>query len=348
MDATPLTLQWVFSGTSATIVSGAVAERCRFRSYLIYSAFLSGIVYPIACHSVWNPEGFLYGKVVDYAGGGVVHLIGGAAAMSGAWILGARKGRFVRHTVTGKWQCVDIPGHNSVLAALGALVLWFGFLPFIAGAGYSVAGFTSLATTGRAVVVTILAGASGAISLLCFGLAKYRHWDLELAMNGLLAGIVSTLVLDSCNKSAQRFHCISNIFHFRQVASSSGANVYDTWIAVVVGLLGAVGFNLQVLLFEKVLRIDDPLNASALHMGAGITGMICVGFFANPDYTMDSSVNGAGIIYGGNGIQLARQVYGTCVYFLWSFGASSILFYGLHLVGWFRVSEEVEEMGMGT
>jgi Ammonium Transporter Family len=125
--------QYVFAGTTATIVSGAVAERCRFRAYLIYSFFLSGFVYPVACHWIWDPSGFLYGKVADFSGSGAVHLVGGAAAMSGAWVLGPRIGRFVVNKETGKKEPRTILGHNAVLAACGTLLLWFGFFPFNAG-----------------------------------------------------------------------------------------------------------------------------------------------------------------------------------------------------------------------
>ncbi|KAL7568902.1 hypothetical protein ACA910_015549 [Epithemia clementina (nom. ined.)] len=245
--------QWVFAGTTATIVSGAVAERCRFRAYMIYSAFLSGFVYPVVCHWIWDPSGFLYGKVMDFSGSGAVHLVGGAAAMAGAWILGPRIGRFVQNEQTGEWQAVEIPGHNAVLAALGTLVLWFGFFPFNAGAGYAVASNADIVTTGRAVVVTNLAAASGGCALLFYGVLRNGVWDPAFAMNGLLGGMV---------------------------ASCSGVNVFDTWSAIIVGILGALGFYVQVWVFETKLRIDDPLNASPLHMGSGIMGMLAVGFLA--------------------------------------------------------------------
>ncbi|KAL7572408.1 hypothetical protein ACA910_006588 [Epithemia clementina (nom. ined.)] len=309
--------QWVFAGTTATIVSGAVAERCRFRAYMIYSAFLSGFVYPVVCHWIWDPSGFLYGKVMDFSGSGAVHLVGGAAAMAGAWILGPRIGRFVQNEQTGEWQAVEIPGHNAVLAALGTLVLWFGFFPFNAGAGYAVASNVDIVTTGRAVVVTNLAAASGGCALLFYGVLRNGVWDPAFAMNGLLGGMV---------------------------ASCSGVNVFDTWSAIIVGILGALGFYVQVWVFETKLRIDDPLNASPLHMGSGIMGMLAVGFLANDKYV--ASADEAGLFFGGNGKQLGYQVYGTIVYFAWAFGTSALLFYGLKLKGWLRVSEEAELMGM--
>lgn len=309
--------QWIFAGTTATIVSGAVAERCRFRAYLIYSFFLSGFVYPVVCHWIWDPNGFLYGKVMDFSGSGAVHLVGGAAAMAGAWILGPRIGRFVQNEQTGEWEAVEIPGHNAVLAALGTLVLWFGFLPFNAGAGYAIASTESLDATGRAVVVTTLAGSAGACFLLFYGVVRNGSWDPAFAMNGLLGGMVATC---------------------------SGVNVYDSWAALLIGILGAIGFYIQAWLFENKLRIDDPLNAAPLHMGCGIVGMLGVGFLANDKYV--DSKDEAGIFFGGNGKQLGYQIYGVVVYFCWSFGTCVGLFYVLKVMGWLRVSEEVERMGM--
>lgn len=117
----------VFAGTTATIVSGAVAERCQFRAYLVYSFVLAGFIYPVASHWIWDSNGFLNGKVYDFAGGGAVHAVGGIAAATGSYILGPRKGKFIIDDETGKKKPVDIPGHNMVLAALGTMILWFGF-----------------------------------------------------------------------------------------------------------------------------------------------------------------------------------------------------------------------------
>jgi Amt family ammonium transporter len=118
---------YVFAGTTATIVSGAVAERCQFRAYLVYSFVLAGFIYPVCSHWIWDSSGFLNGKVYDFAGGGAVHSVGGVAAAVGSYILGPRAGKFVIDEETGKKKPVEIPGHNMVLAALGTIILWFGF-----------------------------------------------------------------------------------------------------------------------------------------------------------------------------------------------------------------------------
>jgi Amt family ammonium transporter len=182
---------YVFAGTTATIVSGAVAERCQFRAYLIYSFALAGFIYPVCSHWIWDPSGFLNGKVYDFAGGGAVHMVGGVAAMSGSFFLGARKGKFIMDPETGKKVPVNIPGHNMVLASLGALVLWFGFFAFNGGSSYTIAGEAQFLASGRAVVVTTLGGACGAFTTMFWGYAVTKTWDMSWVINGLLAGMVS-------------------------------------------------------------------------------------------------------------------------------------------------------------
>lgn len=181
---------YVFAGTTATIVSGAVAERCQFRAYLIYSFALAGFIYPVCSHWIWDPNGFLYGKVYDFAGGGAVHMVGGVAAAAAAYFLGPRKGKFITNSETGKKIPVTIPGHNQVLASLGALILWFGFFAFNGGSSYTIAGEAQYFASGRAVVVTTMGGASGAFTLMFWGYAATKTWDMSWVITGLLAGMV--------------------------------------------------------------------------------------------------------------------------------------------------------------
>jgi ammonium transporter, Amt family len=303
---------------SATIVSGAVAERCRFKAYLIYSFFLSGFIYPVVSHWMWSPDGFLYGRVLDFSGSGAVHLVGGAAAMSGSVFLGPRIGKFKYHEDTKKWETVDIPGHNAVLAALGCFILWTGFFAFN-GAACGAFFCPDYVTTGRIVTVTMLAGSSGCLALLFYGAFRTGHWDLKLAMNGLLSGMV---------------------------ASCSGCNVMTPWASIVTGIAGAAGYYFQNWLFEFVLHIDDPVGASAVHMGAGIVGVIVPAFLAHSDWT--TGPDQAGIFYGGTGKQLGWQIFAVVVYFVWAFGTCSIIFFTLDKFGMLRVSAEVELAGMDT
>jgi ammonium transporter len=181
---------YVFAGTTSTIVSGAVAERCQFRAYLVYSFALSAFIYPIASHWIWDPSGFMYGKVYDFAGGGAVHMVGGTAAAVGAYILGPRHGKFRVDPTTGKTVPVSIPGHNATLAVVGTLILWFGFFAFNGGSSYAIAGEAAFFATGRAVVVTTLSGASGGLVTMFWGRYATGTWDLSWTINGILAGMV--------------------------------------------------------------------------------------------------------------------------------------------------------------
>ena len=184
---------YVFAGTTATIVSGAVAERCQFRAYLIYSFALAGFIYPVASHWIWDSSGFLNGRVYDFAGGGAVHMVGGVAAAIGSVILGPRKGKFVKIEGSRKKQAIEIPAHNMTLAVLGVLILWFGFFAFNGGSSYTIAGEAQFNATGRAVVVTTLGGAFGGIVTMLWGYLVTGAWKLDWTINGLLGGMVSRM-----------------------------------------------------------------------------------------------------------------------------------------------------------
>lgn len=205
---------YVFAGTTATIVSGAVAERCQFRAYLVYSFALAGFIYPVCAHWIWDGSGFLNGVVYDFAGGGAVHMVGGVAAAVAAAILGARTGKFVVDPVTGKKGPVDIPGHSKTLAALGAIILWFGFFAFNGGSSYTIAGEAQFLASGRAVVVTTMGGATGAFTTMIWGYLRTGDWDMGWTINGLLAGMVRLLWWASVyGRTQQLFLLLSLGFH---------------------------------------------------------------------------------------------------------------------------------------
>lgn len=307
---------YVFAGTTATIVSGAVAERCQFRAYLIYSFALAGFIYPVASHWIWDSSGFLNGRVYDFAGGGAVHMVGGVAAAIGSVILGPRKGKFVKIEGSRRKKAIEIPAHNMTLAVLGVLILWFGFFAFNGGSSYTIAGEAQFNATGRAVVVTTLGGAFGGIVTMLWGYLVTGAWKLDWTINGLLGGMVATC---------------------------SGANALEPWWGALAGVFGAIVCQLQVLLFEHVMYIDDPLNASAVHLGAGAAGMIFVALFANPEYAGEEF---RGIFYGGSVMFLLNQLYGMLVYTAWTAGTSGVMFSALRLMGWFRVGEEEEDLGV--
>jgi ammonium transporter, Amt family len=341
---------YVFAGTTATIVSGAVAERCQFRAYLCYSFALAGFIYPVCSHWIWSPDGFLNGVVYDFAGGGAVHMVGGVAAGTASYFLGPRVGRFAVDPDTGKTYAVKIPGHNQTLAALGALVLWFGFFAFNGGSSYTIAGEAQYIAVGRAVVVTTLGGAAGAFTLMFWGYLATHTWDMSYVINGLLAGMVRTALpcrFETLRVGEFTFLTRNGLFIIvdviAQVAVCSGANAIDPWASILVGILGAAATQLQIIAFENYLFIDDPLNASAVHFAAGGVSMLFPAFMANPDYTGEDK---AGIFYGGEWKFLGHQMYGMVVYSVWTLGTSGLLFFALNQMGWFRVSEQEELVGV--
>jgi len=320
--------QYVFAATIATIVSGAVAERIQFKAYMIYSAVLTGIVYPICSHWIWSSDGFLnkWG-VIDYAGGGAVHALSGVAAFMGALALGPRIGKFV----DGK--PVDLAAHNVSMMALGVFILWLGFIPFNAGSGVGITGFLTTQTA-RIAVMTTLGGCSGGCVALLYGWLPWQmgHFSIEYAMNGILAGMVSVC---SCCAVVK----IWAVFWF----------IAPVAVVVYYGLL-------KLLL---KIGVDDPLGASALHFGPGLVGLIAVGFFGEPGltegaYSFDYGTNRKhhseedfiGIFYGGNGTQLGFQVVAALIFTAYGVVTCGLLFYGMKFAKILRVTEEDELMGL--
>ena len=236
--------QLVFAATAATIVSGAMAERTQFKSYLIYSVFITGIIYPVVGHWIWG-GGWLSefsGGMSDFAGSTVVHSTGGWLALTGAIVLGPRLGKY---DSDGKPR--PIAGHNLPLAALGVFILWLGWFGFNPGSqmGADAADISSIAVT------TNLAAASGAIAAMITAWIFLGKPDAGMSLNGALAGLV---------------------------AITAGCASVSPISAAIIGALGGVVVVLSVLLFEK-LRIDDPVGAISVHGTCGALGTILLGFF---------------------------------------------------------------------
>lgn len=240
-----LIFQTVFAATAATIVSGAMAERTKFVSYIIYSAVISLIIYPVVGHWIWNAGGWLASKgMIDFAGSTVVHSVGGWAALMGALILGPRLGKY------GKDGKVNvIPGHSITLAALGVFILWFGWFGFNPGSTISA---TNLKIADIA-VTTNIAAAAGAVLAMLFTWIKYGKPDVSMTLNGALAGLV---------------------------AITAGCNALNNVGAAVTGALAGILVILAVEFFDKVAKIDDPVGAISVHGVCGAFGTIMVGFFA--------------------------------------------------------------------
>ena len=304
----------VFCATAATIVSGAVAERLKFKAYLIYSAIVSIIIYPIYGHWVWG-GGWLahlpFGMgALDFAGSGVVHAIGGFVGLAGAMVLGPRFGKYVN----GKARA--IPGHSIVLAALGVFILWFGWFGFNPGS-------TCNAHHLRIAVIAVntnLAAAAAALSALLVAKWRTKKWDTGMALNGAVAGLV---------------------------AITCPCAWVEGWAAIVIGLIAGALMYASVK-FLEARGIDDPVGAVSVHGANGLWGLLSLGFFADGTYG-NYSVEppfATGLFYGGGGGQLFAQFISCVVVFAWAFGLGYLMFKLMDKAFGIRVSPEEELQGL--
>ncbi len=307
--------QLVFCATAATIVSGAVAERIKFSAYLIYSIFICAFIYPVYAHWVWGggwlsklPFGLGH---VDFAGSGVVHAVGGIVGLAGAIALGPRYGRFDKD---GRPR--PIPGHNIPLAALGVFILWFGWYGFNPGSTFS-AHHLRISVIA---VNTTLAAAAASLTAMLIVLAKTKKFDIGIALNGVLAGLV---------------------------AITAPCAWVESWAAVVIGIIAGIILVVGVYLLEA-LKIDDPVGAVPVHGFNGLWGIISVGIFADGTYGVYSIKPPfvKGILYGGGAGQLIAQLIGAVVLFAWAFIAGYIMFKLIDAIVGLRVSPEEELQGL--
>mmetsp|Transcript_28274 Transcript_28274/g.72706 ORF Transcript_28274/g.72706 Transcript_28274/m.72706 type:complete len:447 (+) Transcript_28274:359-1699(+) len=307
--------QWAFAATAATIVSGAVAERCKFLGYLIYSTILTAFIYPVVAHWGWSGAGWLAAKPAgalpgngfhDFAGSGIVHMCGGGASLMAAIAIGPRHGRFTPDGVA------DMPGHSTVLAALGTFILWFGWYGFNP---VSTLSYEGMYLASRVAVTTTLSAASGGVGTSIIHVLHKNQPDVGPALNGILAGLVSI---------------------------TAGCAVVEPYAAIIIGFIGAPVYYYASMLLKK-LRIDDPLDASPVHFFSGMWGVFAVGLFATEDYLGGESW---GAFYGGGGGQLGNQVAGLIGIAAWSCGTSGILFFAMKYAGVLRVPIEDEVMGL--
>lgn len=304
----------VFCATTATIVSGSMAERTKFSSYCIYSAVISAIIYPIEAHWTWGGGFLAQWGFHDYAGSNCIHMVGGICALIGAWMLGPRIGKFERDK-NGKVTKVNaFPGHNLVVAALGVFILWLGWY------GFNGAAATDVATLGSVYLTTTVAPAVATVVCMLFTWIKYGKPDVSMCLNASLAGLVA--ITAPCD-----------------VTDCAGAAI----IGVVAGLLVVFGvwFN------DNVTHVDDPVGAVAVHMFNGIWGTIAVGLFATktaPGFELAGIKEG--LFYGGGFEQLGKQFGGMFITIAWTVVTILIAFTVIKKTIGLRVSEEEEITGL--
>lgn len=305
-----LIFQTVFAATAATIVSGALAERIKFSSYLIYSFFITIFIYPI--YGSWAWGGLLDGGgwlesmdtgFYDFAGSTVVHSVGGWLALAGAIVAGPRLGKY-----TSDGKPLAIPGHNIPLAALGAFILWFGWFGFNCGSTTSVAG-SGAGSIGYIAVTTNLSAAAGAVAAMLTTLIMFKSFEASMSLNGALAGLVGI---------------------------TAGCDAVSPLGAIAIGAVAGVLVVLSVIFIDTVLKVDDPVGAISVHGVCGAWGTLAVGLFM---------VDG-GLLYGGGIAQLISQAIGVGAGFIWAFGMGLILFFGIKMTVGLRVSEEEERRGL--
>lgn len=307
----------VFCATTATIVSGAMAERTKFLSYCIYSAVISAVIYPIEAHWIWGGGWLSQLGFHDFAGSTAIHMVGGIAALVGAWMLGPRIGKFTKHS-DGTVQVNAFPGHNLPLGCLGCFILWFGWY------GFNGAACTTVDQLGSVFLTTTVAPSIATVVCMIFTWLHYGKPDVSMCLNASLAGLVA--ITAPCD-----------------VTDCTGAAV----IGAVAGLLVCFG----VWFLDYVLRVDDPVGAVAVHMMNGIWGTIAVGLFANPavpGYSIaDADGNGmAGLFYGGGFKLLGIQLLGFAAVASWAAVTIFIAFSVIkHTIG-LRVSAEEEIQGL--
>lgn len=247
-DYADLFFQTVFCATAATIVSGAMAERTEFKSYLIFTIVISVLIYPVSGHWTWGGGWLSELGFQDFAGSSIVHSVGAWVGLAGASIIGPRLGKYGKD---GKPHA--IPGHNLVLGALGVFILWFGWFGFNPGSQLAAAGTENAVAIGHIAVTTNLAAAAGAVTAMLVAWVRYKRPTLSLSLNGALAGLV---------------------------AITAGTNVVDPMGAVAIGVIAGFILPFSVEFFDKILKIDDPVGAISVHGVAGAFGTLAVGLFS--------------------------------------------------------------------
>ena len=312
-EGADLFFQTMFAATAATIVSGAIAGRTKYSTYIVFSIVMTAIIYPIAGGWEWNggwlndTDGFMPAEFIDFAGSSIVHAVGGFAALVAAYMVGPRIGKFIDGKV------MPIPGHNQILATLGVFILWLGWFGFNGGSQLAWGGDDAVAAS-TVVLITNLAAAAGALGALITTWIWYGKPHLAQSLNGALAGLVSI---------------------------TAGCGNMTAGGAVLAGLIGGVIVVFSIEFIEKKLKIDDAIGAASVHGVVGFWGTIVVGLWG-----IDGDGAAIGVFNGGGSAQLVAQLIGGLAYAVWAVVLSFIVFGILKYTMGLRVTEEEEVAGL--
>lgn len=309
----------VFCATTATIVSGAMAERTKFLSYCVYSAVISALIYPIEAHWIWGGGWLSQIGFHDFAGSCAIHMVGGIAALVGAAILGPRIGKFTKDK-NGKIIKVNaFPGHNLTIGALGVFILWLGWY------GFNGAAATSVEQLGSIFLTTTISPAIATVTCMIFTWIKYGKPDVSMCLNASLAGLV---------------------------AITAPCDVTDALGAIIIGIVAGLLVVFGVWLLDYKLHVDDPVGAVAVHCLNGMWGTIAVGLFATEsapgvkDLLASGSMAGTGLFYGGGFKLLGIQLVGFLSVAAWAAITMTLVFLAIKAIFGLRVTEEEEIVGL--
>ena len=300
----------VFCATTATIVSGAMAERTRFISYCVYSAVISAIIYPIEAHWTWGGGWLSAIGFHDFAGSNCIHMVGGICALVGAYLLGPRIGKFVKDDKGKVVKVNAFPGHNLPIACLGVFILWLGWY------GFNGAACVSVDQLGSVFLTTTIAPSVATCVCMIFTWIKYGKPDVSMCLNASLAGLV---------------------------AITAPCDVTDAFGATIIGIVAGFLVVFGVWFCDNKLHVDDPVGAVAVHMFNGIWGTIAVGLFATPSAPLSTLT---GLFYGGGFSLLGIQILGCLATALWTTVTIFITFKIIDKIFGLRVSEEEEITGL--
>ncbi len=301
----------VFCATTATIVSGAMAERTKFISYCIYSAVISAVIYPIEAHWIWGGGWLSRLGFHDFAGSCAIHMVGGFTALIGAWLLGPRIGKFVRDEKGRVMKVNAFPGHNLPLGCLGCFILWLGWY------GFNGAAATSVEQLGSIFVTTTVAPAIATVVCMVFTWARYGKPDISMCLNASLAGLV---------------------------AITAPCDVTDVLGSLIIGAVAGLLVVFGVWFLDHVIHVDDPVGAVAVHFCNGVWGTVAVGLFATTAAPGNDTLTG--LFYGGGFSLLGKQLLGIVSVLIWTGVTMTAAFLIIRALIGLRVSEEEEVVGL--